>query len=124
MIVFAYALAELLPILHRWIGRPYLFVFPAIGAVAATVLALSIVNHNDYWPFYMVALIFISAFGTLALSFRPYMIPSVITVDQAAAPPSSLAFIFWGCGVIIFPLMLIYTLISNTVFPGQGRRNV
>jgi cytochrome d ubiquinol oxidase subunit II len=87
--------------------------------VAATVLALSIVNHNDYWPFYMVALIFISAFGTPALSFWPYMIPSVITVDQAAAPPSSLAFMFWRCGVIIFPLMLIYTLISYTVFRGK-----
>jgi cytochrome d ubiquinol oxidase subunit II len=71
VVVFAYALVENLPILHRWIDRPYLFVFPAIGAVAAIVLALSILKHNDYWPFYMVALIFLSAFGTLALSFWP-----------------------------------------------------
>jgi cytochrome d ubiquinol oxidase subunit II len=119
--VFAYALAENLPILHRWIDRPYLFVFPAIGAIAAIVLALSILNHNDYWPFYMVALIFMSAFGTLALSFWPYMIPSVITVDQAAAPQSSLTFMFWGCGVIVFPLMLIYTLVSYSVFRGKVR---
>jgi cytochrome bd ubiquinol oxidase subunit II len=121
VVVFAYALAENLPILHRWIDRPYLFVFPAVGAVAAIVLALSIVNHNDYLPFYMVALIFISAFGTLALSFWPYMIPSVITVEQAAAPPSSLAFMFWGCGVFVFPLMLIYTLVSYSVFRGKVR---
>jgi hypothetical protein len=80
------------------------------------VLALSIVNHNDYWPFHMVALIFISAFGTLALSFWPYMIPFVITIDQAAAPQSSLAFMFWGCGVFVFPLMLLYTVISYRVF--------
>ncbi len=119
LVVFAYALAENLPILHRWIDRPYLFVFPAIGAVAATVLALSIVNHNDYWPFHMVALIFVSAFGTLALSFWPYMIPYVITVDQAAAPQSSLTFIFWGCGVVVFPLMLLYTAISYSVFRGK-----
>jgi cytochrome bd ubiquinol oxidase subunit II len=58
VVVFAYALAEHLPILHRWIDRPYLFAFPAIGAVAATVLAFSIVNRNDYWPFHMVALIY------------------------------------------------------------------
>src|SRR5882757_10010873 len=118
VLVFAYALAEHLPILHRWIDRPYLFVFPAIGAVAATVLALSILNHNDYWPLYMVALIFVSAFGTLALSFWPYMIPSVITVDQAAAPQSSLMFMFWG-GVVVFPLMLLYTVISYGVFRGK-----
>ena len=119
VLVFVYALAEHLPILHRWIDRPYLFVFPAIGAVAATMLALSILNHNDYWPFYMVALIFKSAFGTLALSFWPYMIPSVLTVDQAAAPQSSLTFMFWGCGVVVFPLMLLYTVISYSVFRGK-----
>src|SRR6202011_6128599 len=119
VVVFAYALAENLPILHRWIDRPYLFVFPAIGAIAATVLALSILRHNDHWPFYMVALIFISAFGTLALSFWPYMIPAVITIDQAAAPHASLAFMFWGCGLIVFPLMLIYTIISYRVFRGK-----
>jgi len=119
VVVFAYALAENLPILQRWIDRPYLFVFPAIGAIAATVLALSILNHNDYLPFHMVALVFMSAFGTLALSFWPYMIPSVVTVDQAAAPQSSLVFMFWGCGVIVFPLMLIYTLVSYSVFKGK-----
>jgi cytochrome bd ubiquinol oxidase subunit II len=120
VVVFVYALTEHLPILHRWIDRPYLFVFPAIGAVAAIVLALSILRHNDRWPFYMVAVIFISAFGTLALSFWPYMIPFVITIDKAAAPQSSLAFIFWG-GVIVFPLMLLYTVISYSVFRGKIR---
>src|ERR1700732_5127458 len=118
VVVFAYALAENLPILHRWIDRPYLFVFPAIGAVAAIVLALSILNHNDYWPFYTVAVIFVSAFGTLALSFWPYIIPFVITVDEAVAPQSSLVFMFWG-GVVVFPLMLLYTLISYSVFKGK-----
>jgi cytochrome bd ubiquinol oxidase subunit II len=118
VVVFVYALAEHLPILHRWIDRPYLFVFPAIGAIAAIVLALSIMNHNDRWPFYTVAVVFVSAFGTLALSFWPYMIPFVITIDEAAAPQSSLMFIFWG-GVIVFPLMLLYTVISYSVFRGK-----
>src|SRR5712672_533607 len=119
--VFVYALGEHLPILHRWIDRPYLFVFPAIGAVAATVLALSILRHNDHWPFYTVTVIFVSAFGTLALSFWPHMIPFVITIDEAAAPQSSLTFMFWGCGVVVFPLMLLYTVINYTVFRGKVR---
>jgi cytochrome bd ubiquinol oxidase subunit II len=118
VVVFVYALAEHLPILHRWIDRPYLFVFPAIGAVAAIVLALSILRHNDHWPFYTVAVIFVAAFGTLALSFWPYMIPFVITIDEAAAPQSSLLFMFWG-GVVVFPLMLLYTLVSYSVFRGK-----
>jgi cytochrome d ubiquinol oxidase subunit II len=67
----------------------------------------------------MVALIVVSAFGTLALSFWPYMIPFVITVNEAAAPQSSLAFMFWACGVVVFPLMLLYTLVSYSVFRGK-----
>jgi cytochrome bd ubiquinol oxidase subunit II len=119
VVVFGYALAVNLPILQRWIERPYLFVFPAIGAVAAAVLGANILQHNDRWPFYMVALIFIAAFCTLALSFWPYMVPFTITIDQAAAPYSTLSFMFWGAGIIVFPLMLIYTAISLGVFRGK-----
>jgi cytochrome d ubiquinol oxidase subunit II len=119
VIVFAHALLENLPIMYRWIERPYLFVFPAVGAGAALVLASSILHHDDALPFYAVALIFASAFGTLALSFWPYMIPFVITIDQAAAPHSSLAFMFWGEGLFVFPLMLLYVAIGYRVFRGK-----
>src|SRR5262249_23118700 len=120
VLVFGYALAEHLPILNRWIELPYLFVFPAIGVVAAIVLAVNILSHNDRWPFYMVALIFVSAFATLALSFWPYMIPFIVTVDEAAAPESTLMFMFWA-GIIVFPLMLLYTIISYSVFRGKDK---
>jgi cytochrome bd ubiquinol oxidase subunit II len=119
IIVFIYALAEYLPLMHRWIERPYLFAFPTIGAAASIALAVSVRSRRDGWPFYMVALVFLSAFGTLAVSFWPYMIPYVITVDEAAAPHSSLAFMFWGAGLFVFPLMLIYTAISYRVFRGK-----
>ena len=68
---------------------------------------------------YMVALIFASAFGTLAISFWPYIIPFTITIDEAAAPHSSLAFMFWGEGLFVFPLMLLYTAVSYSVFRGK-----
>jgi cytochrome d ubiquinol oxidase subunit II len=117
--VFAHALMQNLPILHRWIERPYLFVFPVVGAGAAAVLATSILRHDDYKPFYMVSLIFVMAFGTLALSFWPYMIPFAITIDEGAAPHSSLAFMFWGAGLFVFPLMLLYTAVGYRVFRGK-----
>jgi cytochrome bd ubiquinol oxidase subunit II len=119
IVVFAYALAEHLSILHRWLERPYLFVFPAIGIVASIVLAKSVVRRRDGVPFTMVATIFAAAFGTLAISFWPYMIPFSITVDQAASGHASLAFMFWGEGLFVFPLMLLYTAISFRVFRGK-----
>jgi cytochrome bd ubiquinol oxidase subunit II len=119
VLVFIYALAEHLQLMGRWLDRPYLFVFPAISVVAAVELAVSVRRHRDGWPFPMVIVIFMSAFGTLAVSFWPYMIPFVITVNEAAAPHSSLAFMFWGAGLFVFPLMLIYTAVSYYVFRGK-----
>jgi cytochrome bd ubiquinol oxidase subunit II len=121
VIVFGYALAENLRVMHRWLDRPYLLAFPAIGIIAALVAAESVRRRRDEIPFHMVALIFAAAFGTLAISFWPYMIPFSITIEEAAAPHSSLAFMFWGEGIIVFPLMLIYTVISYTVFRGKVR---
>jgi cytochrome d ubiquinol oxidase subunit II len=120
IVVFAYALAEHLPILRRWLERPYLFVFPAIGIAAAMALAKSVRRRQDTAPFYMVATIFAAAFGTLAISFWPYMIPFSITIDQAASAHASLAFMFWGEGLFVFPLMLLYTAISFRVFRGKA----
>ena len=121
VVVFAYAMAENLRVIHRWVERPYLFVFPAIGVIAALVAAVSVRQRRDGVPYYMVALIFAAAFGTLAISFWPYMIPFSITIEEAAAPHSSLAFMFWGEGLFVFPLMLLYTVISYTVFRGKVR---
>jgi cytochrome bd ubiquinol oxidase subunit II len=119
VVVFGYALAENLRVTHRWVERPYLFIFPAIGVIAALVAAASVRHRWDGVPYYMVALIFAAAFGTLAISFWPYMIPFSITIEDAAAPHSSLAFMFWGEGLFVFPLMLLYTVISYSVFRGK-----
>ena len=121
IVVFAYALVEDLRVISRWLERPYLFVFPTIGIVAAIVLAVSVRHRRDGLPYYMVVLIFVAAFGTLAISFWPYMIPFTITIEDAAAPHSSLAFMFWGEGLFVFPLLLVYTAVSYTVFRGKVR---
>jgi cytochrome bd ubiquinol oxidase subunit II len=55
----------------RWLERPYVFVFPVIGALATVTLAASVRYRQDGPPFVMVALIFKAAFGTLAISFWP-----------------------------------------------------
>ena len=117
--VFAYALADNLPVMQRWVERPYLLVFPAAGAAAAILLALGTWRREDAVPFPMVAFIFAAAFATLAISFWPYMIPFSVTIFEAAAPASSLSFMFWGAGLFVFPLMLIYTTVNYVVFRGK-----
>jgi cytochrome d ubiquinol oxidase subunit II len=120
IVVFAMALGDHLPVMDRWLQWPWLFAFPAIGVVAAIVLARSVRNRRDGPPFLMVATIFTAAFATLAISFWPYMIPFAITIDEAAAPHASIAFMFWGEGLFVFPLLLVYTAISYRVFRGKA----
>jgi cytochrome d ubiquinol oxidase subunit II len=120
VIVFVYALAEKFQVMQRWLERPYLLVFPLIGTLAALVLARSLRQRWDALPFVMVAIIFAAAFGTMAISFWPYMIPFSITIAGAASPPASLDFMFWG-GVFVFPLMLAYTVVSYAVFKGKAK---
>ena len=58
----------------------------------------------------MTVVIFLAAYLTLVGSFWPYMIPFSVTIWDAAAPPQSLSFMFYGAGVVVFPVVLIYTI--------------
>jgi len=122
-VVLLLALSENLRVLGRWVERPYLFSFPLLGIVAGVALVLSVRRRFERTPFYLVAATFSAAFGTFAVSFWPYIIPFGITIDEAAAPHSSLAFMFWGEGLFVLPLMLAYTAISYRVFRGKVGAN-
>jgi cytochrome bd ubiquinol oxidase subunit II len=118
--LYFYVLVDL-QVMSRWMERPYLFVFPAIGAVTAFLLGVAARHERHRMPLYMAVAIFVAAFGTLAVSFWPYMIPFAVTIDDAAAPLSSLTFMLWT-GVFVCPLMLTHVVI-NSVF-GAGYRLV
>ena len=119
LIAFVYALVENFQIMNRWIERPILAIFPFVGVIASIRLVRGIHYRRDLEPILMTALIFLSAFGTLAVSFWPYMVPFLLTIDQAAAPASSLRFMFWGAGLIVLPLILTYTATVYRVFRGK-----
>lgn len=118
-IAFVYALALDLRIMARWLERPYLLLCPAIGAVAAYHLVRGIERRHDRQPFRMAVVIFATAFMTLAISFWPYMIPFAVTITEAASPPESLSFMFWGAGLFVLPLTLIYTAVVYFIFSGK-----
>jgi cytochrome d ubiquinol oxidase subunit II len=118
-LAFVLSLALELRVMHRWIERPILILFPLAGAVACAVMLRSIKKGSDLAPFLCTIALFVTAFLTLVMSFLPYMVPFSVTIEQAAAPHSSLAFLFWGAGIFVLPLTLIYTLIVYFVFKGK-----
>jgi cytochrome d ubiquinol oxidase subunit II len=120
-VVFVYALALNLDVLHRWIDRPILWIFPVIGAAAALGYHVGVQAERDSMPFLMAAVIFICAFGTMAVSFWPYMVPYSLTIEEAASPLSSLRFLFYGAGLFVIPVIMIYTATVYWVFRGKIR---
>jgi cytochrome bd ubiquinol oxidase subunit II len=118
-IAFVSALLLDLKVMMRWQERPGLYVFPLVGVGACAAMLLAVRQRRTLTPFLCGILIFAAAFGTLAASFYPYMIPFSVTVAQAAAPRSSQAFLFWGAGLFILPLTLIYTAVVYSIFRGK-----
>ena len=121
VVVFVYALVLKLDVMQRWIDRPVLWIFPLVGAAAAAGCLFGIRARRDTLPFLMTVVIFLCAFGTMAVSFWPYMVPYSLTIEQAASPPSSLRFLFYGAGLFVIPVILIYTITVYWVFRGKIR---
>ena len=115
----AYAAGVQLRVLQRWVERPAMLVLPALGLAACLGMVFAIRRRIDWLPLLMTALIFVVAFATLAASFLPYMVPFSITIEQGAAPESSLSFLFWGAGLFVLPLTIAYTLVVYWVFKGK-----
>ncbi len=117
--VFVWSVEIGLPVLGRWMERPLLLLCPLVGFLAFAVMALAVWRRSDRLLFLCGALIFMAAFATLAGSFLPYMLPFSLTLWQAASPHASLAFLFWGAGVFVLPLTLVYTLVVYFIFRGK-----
>jgi len=120
-IALAYALTSSLAVMDRWLDRPWMLVFPGIGALATVGLLAGVRRRVDGLPFAMAALIFLAAFGTMAGSFWPYLIPFSVTIADGAAAPSSLRFLFYGAGLFVTPVILAYTVAVYWIFRGKVR---
>jgi cytochrome d ubiquinol oxidase subunit II len=119
IVLFVHALLQNIAIMRRWLDRPYLFIVPLIALLAIARTLTGIRRRRDNQPFLMIVVLFTCAYAMLAISFWPYMIPFSLTVAHAAGPHASLAFMFWGEGLFVYPLMLVYTIYSYNVFKGK-----
>jgi cytochrome d ubiquinol oxidase subunit II len=123
VVLFTHVLGSQLIVLHRWTHHPALFWAPAIGLILIAAIVFGARPHSHTFAFGAVIALFVCAYAMFAISFWPNLIPFSVTLDQAAAPRSSLSFMFWGAGLFIFPLMLIYTFCSYYVFRGKVDRS-
>lgn len=124
VLALIYAAATHLRVLQRWQDHPWLMVFPIVSAAAAVALyGWQRHQRSDGLPFILTAIVFFSAFLMLCGSFWPYIVPFTFTIDEAAAPRQSLEFMFYGAALVVFPIVLIYTVTRYWIFRGKVRRD-
>ncbi len=102
-----------------WFERPYLLVPLAVGSLAGALLVYGVRMRIDRLPLPMAMAMFIAAFATMVGALLPFIVPFSLTIAEAAAPPASLAFLFWGAGLVILPVTLAYTAWVYWVFRGK-----
>lgn len=105
----------------RWFSFPNIFFFapvPLLIGVLTLLFFRAVARGNDVQPFILALGIFFLAFTGLGISVFPYIVPSEVTIWQAAAPDSSLLFILVGA-LIMIPIILSYTAYTYWVFRGK-----
>jgi len=105
----------------RLFEAPLVYIFaliPLLGALLIFLLLRSLSLNQEKRPFVWTLLLFFLSFVGLGLVIFPYIIPSQITIYQAAASPSSLVFMIIFIGFLI-PIMLAYNIYNYIVFRGK-----
>ncbi len=106
-------------VVQRWLAQPWLFLFPLLASAAAWGLLRGVDARRDWQPWLMASALFITAFAMLGGSFWPWIVPYHLSVEQAAAPTSSLSFLFYGIGLVVLPVILVYTAVVYWIFRGK-----
>ena len=105
----------------RWFGWPTAFFsafVPLLIAGCAFALWHGLTTDKHLQPFLAALGLFILSFVGLGISFYPYIVPGSITIEEAAAPDSSLLFLLVGA-VVLVPTILAYTGYAYWVFRGK-----
>lgn len=108
-------------IAQRWFSWPnllYLSPVPLIAAVLTVSAWRGIRSDHPARAFYSAVGLFVLAFVGLGISAFPYLVPSSVTLWQAAAAPKSQVFFLSGAAVLI-PLILGYTVFVYRTFRGK-----
>ena len=109
---------------HLWFTSPhfyYLLPLPLATAVLVAAIWGKLHRGSQTSPFFMAVGIFLFAYIGWGISLWPWLVPFAVTFPQAAAAPSSQAFLLAGT-VFVLPLILAYVAYCYYVFRGKTSR--
>jgi len=105
----------------RWFTWPHMLYaspVPLLVAALAFLLFRGLRDKRELSPFLASLGLFVLSYVGIGISFYPYIVPTSITIWEAAAPDNSLKFLLVGALVLV-PMILAYTAYSYWVFRGK-----
>lgn len=106
---------------RRWLTYPAVLVtaqVPLLTAIIAYAYFRALKKRREGAPFLLALALFLLTFVGLAISVFPYVVPTALTIWDAAAPEKSQVFMLVGAAVLV-PMILAYTGWSYWVFRGK-----
>ena len=106
---------------EHWFAWPkvlYTSTVPVLVALCVLGLFVGLRQYRDVMPFLCALGLFVLGFIGIGISFYPMMVPPSLSVYDAAAPDSSLAFALVGAAILL-PIILAYTAYAYWVFRGK-----
>jgi cytochrome d ubiquinol oxidase subunit II len=106
---------------NRWFAMPHILFasqVPLLTVIVAFALFRSLSKRAEAAPFFLSLAIFLLGMAGLAVSMWPYVVPSSLTIWDAAAPERSQIFMLVGVAICL-PFILAYTGWAYWVFRGK-----
>jgi cytochrome bd ubiquinol oxidase subunit II len=127
LIIYVWTILRHPYIAQKWLSMPdliYVAIFPVLALVAFGMYLRELLRRSETAPFVWNAIIVISSFTGISIGFYPYIIPNIVTIqDAAASSPRTL--IFMLAAILIFlPLILVYIGYKNWLFRGKVEERV
>lgn len=107
--------------LDRWFRYPtaiFSVIVPLLVIGCLYLLLNGLKTKHDTRPFIAALGLFVLAYIGIGISFYPYIVPTSVTIWEAAGPDESLAFLLVGAAVLV-PLILAYTAYAYWAFRGK-----
>jgi cytochrome d ubiquinol oxidase subunit II len=108
---------------QRWFAWPNIALLSPVPVLTLAVAAFcwrALGRRAEATPFLCSMALFLLAYGGLAVSLWPKIVPPDITLWEAASAPETQAFLLVGAAVLL-PATIIYTAYSYYVFRGKVR---
>lgn len=106
----------------RWFAGWHILLAIGVGGAVAIIAAMMfrslMVHRHEYRPFVLALVLFALCFVGLGVSMFPYVIPTTVTIYEAAAPARSQIFLLVGASILL-PTILAYTGYAYWVFRGK-----